>query len=111
MNAIKTLIALATIAAAGSSFAQEASSDAWMQAAASKSRDQVAAELAQARKDGSIKSVSATYDFVKASPAVKTRAQVQAETLAAIESGELQALNAEASAFRAAQRPVSARAN
>ena len=94
----KHLIAAAAFALIGSTaFAQEATSDAWMNVASTKSTAQVASELAQARKDGTIKAWSAGYiEQVKVS---KTRAQVVAETLAAIRGGEVAAIDSEAYAF------------
>ena len=56
-----TIAAFATFAVSGSAFAQEATSDAWMNAAATKKRAQVGVELQQARADGSIKAGSAGY--------------------------------------------------
>ena len=62
-----------------------------------KTREQVRAELEQARKDGTIKAWSAGYiEPIKVS---KTRAQVVAETLAAIRGGEVAAIDSEAYAF------------
>ncbi|MBT9489833.1 MAG: DUF4148 domain-containing protein [Rubrivivax sp.] len=94
----KHLIAAAALALIGSTaFAQEATSDAWMNVAATKSTAQVASELAQARKDGTIKAWSAGYfEPIKVS---KTRAQVVAETLAAIRGGEVAVIDSEAYAF------------
>jgi hypothetical protein len=85
--------------------AQEATPDTWIDdAAASKSRDQVKRELAQAKTDGSIKSGSITYDFVAATNSVKSRDQVNAELIAARESGQYDRLNSEAYAFGATPR-------
>lgn len=95
----RNILAIATfaLAAGGSAFAQEATSDAWMDAASTKSRADVMAELKQARADGSIRAVSAGY----LNPIVsqKSRADVRAEVLAAARSGELQRVDAEAYAF------------
>lgn len=85
------------LTAATSAFAQEATSDDWMNASATKSRAQVQAELAQARQDGTIRAWSAGYmEPVKVS---KTRAEVVAATLAARQSGEVAAINGEAYRF------------
>ncbi|MEP7280360.1 MAG: DUF4148 domain-containing protein [Rubrivivax sp.] len=102
MTTTRTLIALATFTfAAGSAFAQEATSDAWMHASATKTRAQVQAELVQARADGSIKAVSAGYTekLVSSHP----RADVAAAAAQALRSGEIDRLNAEAYSF---QRPA-----
>ena len=102
MKSTKQLIAAATLMVIGlSAFAQEATSDTWMRdARASKSRQEVAAELQAARKDGTINAVSANYDFVRRSPSVKTREQIRAELAQARASGEYAAMNGEAYAFR-----------
>ena len=102
MNATRQLIATVVLAVvgAGSAIAQEATPDTWIDAAtASKSRAQVQAELAQARKDGSVKAWSANYDFVGRTSSAKSRDQVRTEALAARDSGELAAINAEASGY------------
>ena len=93
----RTLIALATFAVAGSAFAQEATSDGWMNAVSTKTRAQVAVELQQARADGSIKAVSAGY----LNPIIsqKSRSEVRADVMAAARSGELARIDAEAYAF------------
>ncbi len=96
----RTLIAIATFALAagsGSAFAQEAGSDAWMNAATGKTRAEVMAELKQARADGSIRAASAGY----LNPVVsqKSRDQVRNEALAAARSGELARVDAEAWLF------------
>lgn len=108
MNA-KSLIAAAALTAMSSMvFAQEATSDAWMDAAATKSRTQVQAELAQARKDGTIKAWSAGY--IEKTQAVKSREQVRNEVAMARASGELAALNSEVNSFQREPAPVMAKA-
>jgi hypothetical protein len=95
MNTAKTLIAIAiSCSAIGSAVAQEAGSDAWMNAQGSKSRAQVQAELAQARTDGSLRTYGRGYI-----PSVKSsasRAEVVAALRAARASGEFDRLHAEA---------------
>lgn len=93
----RTLIALATLAFTGAAFAQEATSDEWMNVVSSKSRSQVLAELAQAQADGSIAATRDGYLEVLASR--RTRAEVRRETLAALRNGEYARLNAEAHDF------------
>jgi hypothetical protein len=102
MNTTIRFIAAAAIATLGSAaFAQEATPDTWISGAkATKSIEQVKAELTQARKDGSIKSGSANYDYVGRTQATKSRDQVKAELAAAQASGEYAALNREAADFR-----------
>jgi hypothetical protein len=102
MNRKSLLSAIAVVAALGatSAYAQEATSDAWMQASATKTRAQVLDELAQARADGSIKVVSAGY-----LPSVKVsqpRDDVRAALAAARASGELAALNSPVNDYVAA---------
>ena len=91
------VIALALAIAGTSAFAQEATSDSWMQAQSTKSFDQVRAELVQARKDGSIKFGSAGY--IEKVASVKSRDQLRADVAAARRSGELDAIDSEAYAF------------
>lgn len=99
-------VAIAAFAAmAGTTaFAQEATSDAWMNAASTKTRAAVQAELKQARADGSIRFASAGYMEKLAS--TKTREAVKAETLAARASGELQHINAPVYGFEPVQATV-----
>ncbi len=101
MNTTTTLLAAAALAfaAAGSAVAQEAGSDDWMSAGASKTRAQVQSELVQARADGSIKAYSAGY--IPTLNASATRADVAAALRAARASGELDRIDAEAWAFSA----------
>ena len=94
-------IATASLLSAGTVFAQEATPDTWLQAAKStKSRAEVSAELAAARKSGLTKAWSAGYMEPVRSQAL--RAEVRAQTLRAIESGELAAINAEVYSFKPA---------
>jgi hypothetical protein len=96
----KQFIAVAlALAGTTSVFAQEASSDSWQQVAAGKSVEQVRAELAQARKDGTIRSWSAGY--IEKIQSVKSRDQVRTEAAVALRSGEIDALGSEAYAFDA----------
>jgi hypothetical protein len=96
----KQLFAVAlALAGTTSVFAQEATSDSWQQVAAGKSVEQVRAELAQARKDGTIRSWSAGY--IEKIQSVKSRDQVRADAAAALRSGEVDAINEEAHAFAA----------
>jgi ABC-type transporter MlaC component len=86
---------LFAISFAGAVAAQEATPDTWMKTAASKSREQVKAELAQARQDGSMHAFALDYDFASNVASVKSRQQVHAELIAARESGEFELINAE----------------
>jgi hypothetical protein len=91
-----TTFAIALLGA-GAALAQEATSDAWMQATMNKSRAQVHAELMQARKDGSIRATSLAY--IEPFTPVAARATVHAEAVAALRSGEQAAMSSEAYAF------------
>jgi hypothetical protein len=99
----KSVLAIVTIAAAallsaGSVFAQEATPDTWMNAGLSgKSRAEVSAELAAARKSGLTKSWSAGY--LEPVNSHLLRAQVKSTTQQAIHSGEVKAINAEVYSF------------
>jgi hypothetical protein len=72
------------------------------QAQSTKSRDEVRAELAQARADGSIRATAGNYDFVAAARPQKSRDDVRRELQHARTSGELAAINAEAHDFTGA---------
>jgi uncharacterized protein YdbL (DUF1318 family) len=100
MTKSKTLF-LATLTALAATFgtsalAQEATPEPSTKAVSTKSRTQVAAELAQARADGTISATAPGYDFVKPMASTKTRAEVRAELDAARASGEFADLNGEA---------------
>lgn len=103
-------VAIAAVAAfAGTAaFAQEATSDAWMNSASTKTRADVQAELQQARADGSIRFSRAGYiETLKSS---QSREAVKAETLAARKTGELAHINAEVYGYEQVLAPVLARA-
>jgi hypothetical protein len=110
MNHFNTLLALAGFATAlggAAAQAQPVGFDPWMiEAVSMKSRDEVLAELRQARADGSIRATAADYDFAAASPAVKSRAQVMRELQEARATGEFAAANAEAHLFGRAPQPL-----
>lgn len=97
MNCNQLIVALALAAAATSSFSQEATPDTWQNVVSTKPVEQVRAELARARADGTIKAWSAGYMEKIASG--KSREQLRAEVAAARRSGELQSINSEAYAF------------
>ena len=72
---------------------------------AGKTREQVRAELEQARKDGSIKAWSAGY--IESLPAgTASRADKRAEAAAALRSGEVARINAEAVDFQGVRAPA-----
>lgn len=108
MQATRQVIVTALIAlfGAGAAVAQEATPDTWIAAGATtKSRADVQAELAQARRDGSIKAASAGY--LPRIASTLSREQVRADVAAARASGELAALNGEVYGLRAAPPAVS----
>ena len=100
MTFTKQLVAASAIAllSTGAAFAQEATSDTWLQTAKSTAtRAQVSADLAAARTSGQTKSWSAGYMEPVRSHA--QRADVKAQTVQAIASGEVKAINAPVYSF------------
>lgn len=89
-----SLIAIVALAFAGSAFAQEATSDAWMGAAATKSRADVQAELQQARASGLTKAWSAGY--IEKISSTQSRADVALAARTARANGDAERMNAEA---------------
>jgi hypothetical protein len=89
-----TVIALA-LAAAGAAYADDPTLDTYSTSVSTKTRAEVQAELAQAKRDGSIKAWSISYNPLALMKPVKTRNEVVAELEAAQASGELRALNSE----------------
>jgi len=84
MNAtFKTLLASTLAAfAASAAFAQEATYEYPTAYQSDVTRAQVQAELAQAKRDGSMRVHSTSYNHMAAAKSLKTRAEVVAETLA-----------------------------
>jgi hypothetical protein len=77
------LVAALSLVAAGAAFADDITpDDSATVKMEPKSRDQVQTELFQARKDGTTKVWSTTYNHAAALKSVKSRAEVQAEVLA-----------------------------
>jgi hypothetical protein len=97
MNTTSLIASLALVFAAGSALAQEAGSDNWMNAGATKSRAQVQAELAQARADGSIK--FGALGYLEKAQGQWSRADVVASVHTAMANGEIHRINAEAQSF------------
>lgn len=113
-TATPLIVALAAAvlgAVTSTAYAQEATPDTWIaEAKATKTVEQVRAELAQARRDGSVHAVTPGYDFAARSASTKLRLQVRADLYQARETGELDALNAEATDFASPRRsPIHAR--
>lgn len=86
MNATKifaaTLVASAALATANIAFAQEATYEYPTPAVSQVTRAQVQQELAQAKRDGSMRVWSTNYNHLAAARSVKTRDEVRAEVLA-----------------------------
>ena len=76
---IATITALAATFGTTAALAQEATPEPSTKAVSTKTRAQVAQELAQARLDGTISATAPGYDFVKPMASTKTRAEVRAE--------------------------------
>ena len=92
-----SLVVAATLAVAlvGAAYADDPTIDTYQSAASTKSRAQVQTELAQAKRDGSIKAWSTSYNPLALAKSVKTRNEVVAELQAARASGELSAFTSE----------------
>ncbi len=73
------LVVAVSLLAAGAAFAEDGTIDNTAQALSLKSRDQVRAELFQARADGSTKVWSTSYNPLTAAKSLKTRDEVKAE--------------------------------
>lgn len=101
-----TLIALVSMIAAGAAQAEGPLEDnhAVQAAVSTKTRAEVLAELAQARRDGSIRVSSIAYNPAQDSQSLKTREQVRSELMAARHSGQAQDLIGEDSGSIALSR-------
>jgi hypothetical protein len=79
------------VLAAGSAFADDPTPDHSAQALSTKTRAQVASEMAQARRDGSGKVWSFSYQnkVQNLVPSIRSRQEMKSEVLAARSSGEL----------------------
>lgn len=96
MRVTQRIIAGALFAAVGAgAWAQDSHPDLiGPETGGSMTRDQVKAELAQAREDGTINAWTSGYNFI--TPGTKTRAQVRAELDQAVASGEYELRHSEA---------------
>lgn len=83
VHTLTTLIVAIAGFAATAAIAQEASYEYPQATTSTLTRAQVLADLAQARRDGSMRVYSASYNHMAAAKSVKSRAEVQAEMLAA----------------------------
>lgn len=100
----RQLILAAALLTGTAAFAQEATPDNWLNAASTRSVAEVRAELAQARRDGTIDAWSRGY--IEPLRGTLTRAEVRAEVEQARRSGELSTIDAEAYAFAPAAAPA-----
>jgi len=89
-----TLAALA-LAAATVAFADDITPDSYRDTPSLKTRQQVVAEREQAKRDGSIKVWSISYNQFANVKTTTTRGAVRAETRAAVASGQIDAFNGE----------------
>jgi len=87
MDKLSQALATFAVAAAGlastAAFAQEATYEMPLPATSAVTRAQVQAELVQAKRDGSMRVWSTTYNHMAAAKSLKTRAEVHAEVLGA----------------------------
>lgn len=108
MSKISNLLATAAVATLGlagsAAFAQEATYELPLPATSQTTRAQVLAELAQARRDGSINVWSISYNPLAAAKSLKTRAEVQAQVQGAQAQAEMAALIGEDSGSFALSR-------
>ena len=82
LSQVLATTALAAIGFAGSpAFAQEATYEYPQAATSGVTRADVQAELAQAKRDGSMRVWSTSYNHMAAAKSIKSRAEVQAEVL------------------------------
>lgn len=110
MNKLAQVVATAAVAAIGfagaPSFAQEATYEYPQAAAGSATRAQVQAELAQARRDGSMRVWSTTYNHMAAAKSLKTRAAVQAEVLGADRAATAAMSGEDSGSFALSRQPA-----
>jgi hypothetical protein len=83
------------VALVGAAYAESPTIDTYQSVASTKTRADVQAELAQAKRDGSIKVWSTSYNPLTVAKSVKSRTEVLAELKAAQSSGELSAFTSE----------------
>lgn len=104
------VIAAVSVLFAGAAFAEDGTIDNTYLSQSYKSRDQVRAELFQARADGSIKVSSTSYNPLAAATSLRSRDEVRAEALAANRAGHDAAWFGEDSGSFALNRTPAARA-
>lgn len=107
LTQVLATVAVATIGYAGApAFAQQATYEYPQAVAAGATRAQVQAELAQARRDGSMRVWSTSYNHMAAAKSLKSRAEVQAELRGADRSAAASMLGEDSGSFALSRQPV-----
>ena len=106
----KLMLAALALSAAGVAFADDITRDDSAAAVSTKTRAQVVAERDQAKRDGSTKVWSTTYNQFASVKTTTTRGAVSAETLAQRRAGTLNAMNGEDSGSFALSQGVAPQA-
>ena len=110
MNKLSQVLATATLAAIGmagtTAFAQEATYDYPQAVSSNVTHAQVQAELAQAKRDGSMRVYSISYNHLAAAKSLKSRAEVQAEVLGTDHAAREAMLGEDSGAFALSRQPA-----
>lgn len=110
MNKLSQVFATAAVAVIGfagaPSFAQEATYEYPQAVASDLTRAQVQTELAQARRDGSTRVWSTTYNHIAAAKSLKSRAEVQAEVLGTGRASTAVMLGEDSGSFALSRQPA-----
>lgn len=107
MNKLSLLVASATLALAGTAaFAQEATPDYPQAVSSNVTRAQVQAELAQAKRDGSMRAWSTSYNPFAAARSLKTRDEVRAELMGGDRALYAALSGEDSGAFALARQPL-----
>jgi hypothetical protein len=104
--AVHTIAFAASLAAGGAALAQEATYDMPIPAVSATTRAQVQAELAQAKRDGSTRVWSTSYNHIAAAKSLRSRDEVRAEVIADHRNGSAAALSGEDSGSFALARQL-----
>lgn len=110
MNKLAQVFATVAVAALGvvavPSFAQQATYEYPQAVADSATRAQVQAQLAQAKRDGSTRVWSTTYNHMAAAKSLKSRAEVQAEVLGTDRASTAAMLGEDSGSFALSRQPA-----
>ena len=111
MSKLPQVLATVAIAALGfatltSAHAQEATPDYPQAVSSDVTRAQVQAELAQAKRDGTMRVWSTQYNHIAAAKSLKTRAEVQAELLGSDRALMAAISSEDGGSFAFANRPL-----